>query len=329
MACLNFTGGKAIAEVHLDDGSSDIIYVSDGKDYAYDNDSTNHEDDPVMVLGHDFFLGKKRGKKRLDVADLEELCQYIRDKEEPEDPDLKKLYDEAMEYFEKKKMYEFKSKYPLSQIPNPTGREVCYVAGVSGSGKSTYTANYVRTWKRMFPDGKVYMFSALDKDPAFTEDLEVVWVPITKDLLDKPLDSSYFKNNLIIFDDIDAIVDKKLRDECCRLRDNILLIGRHSNTYCVCTSHQIFDFLRTRQLLNEAHTITFFPECGNRKHVARLLKENCGYDDRQIKKVCALGSRWITVGQTYPTYILYEKGVFLPKAKIFEDEKKSHKKKEE
>lgn len=49
--------------------------------------------------------------------------------------------------------------------PDPdTERTILYVTGPPGSGKSTYTANYIKSYKKMWKSNEIYYFSALTDD---------------------------------------------------------------------------------------------------------------------------------------------------------------------
>ena len=55
----------------------------------------------------------------------------------------------------------------FQQVPNPkTEREILYITGRSGSGKSTYTRKYLEEYRKKFKDRPIYMFSALPDDPS-------------------------------------------------------------------------------------------------------------------------------------------------------------------
>jgi len=50
-------------------------------------------------------------------------------------------------------------------IPNTSKeRNILYVTGASGSGKSYYTAAYCNEFKRIFPKRDIYLFSSLSDD---------------------------------------------------------------------------------------------------------------------------------------------------------------------
>lgn len=60
----------------------------------------------------------------------------------------------------------------LSPIPDPDmyrkhQRDVYYISGPSGSGKSTVASFYMKNYNEIFPEHKIFIFSAVPTDPAF------------------------------------------------------------------------------------------------------------------------------------------------------------------
>lgn len=202
------------------------------------------------------------------------------------------------------------------QYPNPNTRDVPYIAGPAGVGKTTYTAQYTIGYKELFPDNPVFRFSRIEKDKAF-DGIEITNVPINKDLIKDPIDimkSETVKNGaLVIFDDIDTIPDNKLRMAVYKLLMDILEIGRHKKIYVLVTSHLINGNERknARTILNEATTITIFPKGGSTYQITYALKNYFGMSPSQIEKILKLDSRWVTLGKHYPQYVLYDKGAYL------------------
>lgn len=55
--------------------------------------------------------------------------------------------------------------YLFQQVPNDKKeRDVLFVAGKSGSGKSYYTREYIKQYHKMFPKRDIYLISYLDED---------------------------------------------------------------------------------------------------------------------------------------------------------------------
>lgn len=196
----------------------------------------------------------------------------------------------------------------LVPIPTVEERDVVYICGASGSGKSTYAAQYIYNYLNLFPNNPVYVFSRLEIDPIL-DLLGCEAIPINENLekLDVIKDLS---NALCLFDDIDTIPDKKLRDKVYAISMDILETGRHKNIYILITSHLINgnDRKVCRTNINEAKKIVLFPKGGNAYGIRYLLKNYIGLSKNQIDEILKLNTRWVTISKNYPQFYFYEKG---------------------
>ena len=99
-------------------------------------------------------------------------------------------------------------------IPNPnTERQILYITGRSGSGKSYYTLHYCLEYKRMFPKRNIYLFSALAEDTTIDKLSGLKRIKLTDDFVKDEITADDFKNSMVIFDDTDVIGDKKIRNK--------------------------------------------------------------------------------------------------------------------
>jgi hypothetical protein len=196
-------------------------------------------------------------------------------------------------------------------IPNPnTERQILYVTGQSGSGKSYYTCMYGNEFKKIFPKRNVYLFSSLNDDSSIDKIKGLKRIKLGEDFLNDDLTAEDFKDSLVIFDDVDCITDKKLRTKVEGVLNSILETGRHFNVYCIYTSHLPCAGNATKRILNESHQITFFPRSLGGRSLKYLLEGYLGLDKDQIKKIKKLPSRWVSVMKTYPQIVMSEKQVY-------------------
>jgi hypothetical protein len=210
-------------------------------------------------------------------------------------------------------------KRPLSneQIEDNDGegqvRETGFIAGPAGSGKSTYCANYARSWTTI-PRNKgkpIYLFSRVEKDPALDSIPGLHRVPIDQSLVDEPIEPKDLAMSLCIFDDIDTIPEKPIRIAVRKLRDDLLQTGRHNSIYVLTTSHILTNFGDTRVPLSEANFVTFFPRSGSTHHIRRFLDTYAGFSKKEITRILQLPSRWVTVYKTYPQFVMFDSGIYL------------------
>jgi hypothetical protein len=197
-------------------------------------------------------------------------------------------------------------------IPNPeTERQILYITGASGSGKSYYTKQYCMEYRRLFPKNPIYLFSSINEDSSIDEIKGLQRVKLSADLLEEELTSADFKDSMVIFDDTDCLTDKKMKLKVTGILNSILETGRHTNTYCIYTSHLPCAGNDTKRILNEAHAITFFPHSLGGRSLKYLLEGYLGLDKQQIKKIKGLKSRWVSVLKTYPQVVVSEKEAYL------------------
>lgn len=238
-----------------------------------------------------FITGKNKGKVTLNIIE-----------------DKKDFTNEAIGK-------EFTTKDELLPVPNVhLEREVCYIAGPSGSGKSTMCSNYIKTFKKVFPNNSFFLFSRKPSDKILDK-LKPLRVPLNQDIVDNPIDINQDINSgsLLLFDDCDTINDLGIKTAVNALLRDVLETGRSHNLSCILTSHLIngTDKNKTKTIFNEAHNITIFPQSGNPYAINYALKNYLGFDSKTISKILKLPSRWVFISKTYPVYVLYENGAYI------------------
>jgi ABC-type dipeptide/oligopeptide/nickel transport system ATPase component len=199
----------------------------------------------------------------------------------------------------------------FQQVPDITKeREICYITGASGSGKSTYCANYIKEYKKIFKKNNIYVFSALKDD----ESLDVISpkrIKIDERLISDPLSVVDFSNSLVVFDDIDVISNKLWRKAVYQILNEILETGRHYKVSCLITNHLPTARDDTKRVLNECHSITYFPHSGNASSLKRLLTEIVGIEKEDMKKIKKMKSRWATIYKNYPQIAMTEQDIWI------------------
>ena len=200
----------------------------------------------------------------------------------------------------------------FQQVPDTTKqREILYITGASGSGKSTYTLKYLQEYKKKYKDNEIYVFSALTEDETLDQMKGLKRIKMDERMVTEPLDIKLFEKSCCVFDDIDVLSNKHIRIEVYKLLNQILEIGRHMSITCIITNHLATNGGDTRRILNEAMSITYFPSSGSVKGINYLLQTYCGLDKQAILKAKKTKSRWITIFKHYPQIIMGEKNVWL------------------
>lgn len=262
------------------------------------------DDDPIK-LSADF----KKKYQHMKLKDIRKLYKLLREKGEPPTT-LKRIYDDAIEDMKGDFDKLILTTGSLQVLPRDDICEKMYVSGVSGSGKSYFVSKYLEEFKFDFPEDNIFIFSSVDEDECL-DVLEPIRIPITESLVEEPLHISEFQDSIIVFDDCDTIKDVNIRKAVARVQAEVIEIGRHNNARCITTSHIISNYQKTRQILNEATSVVFFPKSGGKNHIVSFLKNNIGLSKYEIERVMNLDSRWVSIYKTYPSYIVWDKGISL------------------
>lgn len=198
------------------------------------------------------------------------------------------------------------------QIPNPkTEREILYIVGPSGSGKSYYTKEYVTQWKKQHKKGEVFLFSALKEDETLDKLKPAPKRIIIDDrLVSEPIPVEEFKDCCVIFDDCDTISNKAHREAVYHILNNILEVGRHHKITCIVTNHLPTAGKDTRRIINESHSVTYFPQSGSAGQMKRLLIDYLGLENSVLKRIRKSNTRWCTIFKNYPVCIMTERWLF-------------------
>lgn len=188
-------------------------------------------------------------------------------------------------------------------------REVLYIFGASGSGKSTYVKNYIKAQRKLEKKKiPVYLFSYLDEDESLDE-IEPMRIRLDDSLLENPISLDEFEEgSIIIYDDVDCIPNKPLRQYLIALANEILQVGRHYKLNIIFTSHLPTLKNESRIILAECHHIVYFPKCGgNGRQTNYLLKEYLGLDKKIISMLKNSKSRWADISTRYPNYCMNDR----------------------
>ena len=200
----------------------------------------------------------------------------------------------------------------FQQIPNiTTERQILYITGASGSGKSYFAKKFIDQYKQIYPKREIYLISSLSDDSSIDKIKNLRRIKLSQDFLRDDIQAQDFKDSLVIFDDTDCIVDKKMKLKINGILNLILETGRHFNISCLYTSHVACSGNDTKRILNEAHSITLFPHGLGGRSMKYLLENYLGLDRDQVKRIKKLGSRWVSILKTFPMVVLSEKEAFV------------------
>jgi hypothetical protein len=197
--------------------------------------------------------------------------------------------------------------------PDPKKRQVYYVAGQSGAGKSYFARGIAENYKKLFPDREVYLISKLTEDS--TLDSMKIGKPnriLLDSLLDDPPEMEEFRDCLIIFDDYDTL-EKKYYTVVHKLIEDLCIMGRHTNTTMLILSHYLTNYKQTRLILGEANFIVLYPLATSYKAMSYVCQHYGGLDKEHITELKRLG-RWVCIMKNYPLYVISAHRCFMPLA---------------
>lgn len=278
------------------------------------------------VLDESDFLVDPLKYKMLPLADRLAIMQAIQrgdfdnedegdsegsDDTEPELPHFgtvgRRVEHRVAKTYQEKSRYEYRLDDGKMQVLPSKETERVFVAGKSGSGKSYFTAFYMREYLEMFPDREVYLFSTHEGEKAY-EKIDHTAIPLDEGFVENPPALEDLKDSLCVFDDCDNLQDKKISKACDKLNADLVCNGRKHGIHVVTLAHQLMEYQRTRGQLNEANRIVFFPQ-GSQYHNQRFLKVYAGLGGDWVKRILAEKSRWICLDTRVPTSYVTENAV--------------------
>lgn len=197
------------------------------------------------------------------------------------------------------------SKFQVVPNPDPDKREVYYICGASGCGKSYFVKGLIQMYRKLFPDRDVYLATQLEAD----ETLDSLRPPIKRirisSFLEKPPKIDEFENCFFICDDFDTLPKAEL-NALWNVIDMIAIQGRHTKTSLAVISHYITNFKMTRLILNEATRVVVYPQATSIGNLRYMLERKFGIDVDMIKSFKRMKTRWVCLQAMYPQYYITE-----------------------
>jgi hypothetical protein len=185
-------------------------------------------------------------------------------------------------------------------------RQIYYIAGPSGSGKSWIARGLAESYIKAYPDRKVYLISHLAKDETLDNMKGGKCIRLNLDrLVQSPPKLEEMKNSLFIFDDYDALENKQHTKVVFDLITTIATEGRHESISMCCLSHYLTNYSKTRLILSEASHFVLYPQSTGSKPLSYLLGTHIGLDNKEIQSLKKMG-RWVCVHKNYPPFVVSE-----------------------
>jgi len=146
-----------------------VIYTGkdEGKKIFITNDSgdTELKQDPLELFGNHELAPSK---KLMSAAQRRAIRTALLDDRRDYPSELEDHMESLRELYDRKNRYEYRTDSETLCVYPSKDSERIFVAGKSGSGKSTFTAQYIREYTEMFPKRNVFLISTHEDEKAAT-----------------------------------------------------------------------------------------------------------------------------------------------------------------
>tara|TARA_R110000850_G_scaffold41987_1_gene108190 strand:- start:47 stop:982 length:936 start_codon:yes stop_codon:yes gene_type:complete len=304
---LSFKTGRPIAVISGGEFDGKTIHM----DSCFDKKKKPTELDTGQTAAAIGELYRCMGSK-LSYKKMDQLRMAIHNKSRPVDREMASIYDHFIQLLEDNKNKEIMLEDGVVvPIWDPTReRSVMMIGGMSGSGKSYFTAECAKQYHRQYPKHKIILFSNKTEDPVFDRLAYIDRIKIDDSIIDDPITMLELSNSLCIFDDVECNPNKDIEKEVERIIALCLQQGRSSKCSIIMITHQLNNGAKTKLILTECHSVTLFPSTVTTYSLNYLLNKYFGFDKTQIKKIKTLPSRWATIHKCPPT-VVYSSGAFI------------------
>ena len=164
----------------------------------------------------------------------------------------------------------------------------------------------------------IYKFSSVDNDPSFEPLRQLVGEKFVykdpRDLTQEDLRvKNYDKKSVLIFDDVNSISDKRIRNMILNFRNNCLEVARHRSLVILNSDHLYHARNLTAKLRNSSAYMVFYPR-NSPKPIDDVLEHNMNMNRHErvdlIKKIIKEGrSQFIRMDS--PSYLINSKRCLL------------------
>lgn len=249
--------------------------------------------------------------KHLSSRELIMLERHIIQGNRPLDPRLVDLYDRLKNIIDNKVNKEIVSNEGEYNI-YPKRDDILYLIGATGSGKSTSIRKYLLEYMKLYPEvKKIFLFTDIETPDKVFEGLPITKIKLDAQIYQNPIKPEELKNSVVIFDDVDSIQDKKIKNAIVELKGSCMKQGvSKEGITCIVTNHDACEGASTKHAITNARYIFIYPN-GGTVGLEYLLKKKIGFSKEEYKKIASLRSRVVIIHKRAPFYVVHSNGVFL------------------
>jgi hypothetical protein len=186
-------------------------------------------------------------------------------------------------------------------------RDALFVSAPSGSGKSVFSANYLKEMRKLkeFKKKPIYLFTnSKDDDPAFSGIKNFHKVDF-----DNPdlgfLTVQELEGSITIWDDWTQISDKATFKILKDLIKKILETGRRLNISAIVIIHDTMGGSLTKPLIFECNSVVLYPKYSFRT-ASLFMKNYLGFEQKDTLSMKHKKGRYVFIRKSVPLYQITE-----------------------
>lgn len=199
--------------------------------------------------------------------------------------------------------------YQMVPSTKPDKRNVYYISGSSGCGKSYQAKILASNYQKLYPDRDVYLVSKLKEDSTLDSMKKPLIRVEYKEIVEEAPDIADLQPSMWLFDDFDTLEKKDLAG-VQNFIDSICIMGRHSVITPVIISHHLTNYKQTRLILNEQDWLMLYPQSTSAHALRYVLMQYCGMDKDDVKGLRKLG-RWVAIHTNYPQLVVSQNSAYM------------------
>lgn len=295
---LNFESGLPIAKVISGDMAGKVLHLDQG--------DSKKQQKKKLSLPKSYKLPAREEAKIMSFLN-DAYARSIPPEHLQATEEMKQLYSELIANSESSTEVQLPPNSTFSLLPtnDKKQRDVFYISGPSGSGKSYIAKALAQEYHTLYPDRQIYLISKLTEDSTLDKLKYLVRIDPSK-LVSEPIeDLEPLNESLVIFDDVenfDKATDKAIQN----LANQIASTGRHNVTSMIYISHLLSDYKRTRLLLQEATGYVLYPMSTGSHAFNYMMKTYLGLGPKEAAELRKSGSRWIYIKKHFPQVLITE-----------------------
>lgn len=314
--------------IHLSWNDGEAFAIADSSEFqnsfrllrwSEKEESKINVEDVMEFLAEEGYFNRNQNKPKKSYNSIRNTHKRKLQEEEIQEKFLKE-YEEAMKFIENTSStivtLNDGSHFEILPTPNEGQRDVVYIAGSPGNGKTFQSCRFLKRYEQMWPDRKCYIFTADEMDETILvsglKNTEIISLesldPSTGKpaFLNKEWDQKDFIFSCVMFDDIDGLMNKEVYSKIRKLMMQCLLMGRHTGTTMVLTNHMLTDYQKTRQWIQHSTWVMFFPQSSIGRNTEYFLRSYVGVtDDEALDTIMKMG-RWVAIKTHRPQVALSE-----------------------